>query len=217
MRHPRLIAMSAGLIGAVAGVTVLLVTAGDGNASGAVLSPTPPPASPVQLQVVLPFQVRSGPARGDLRLPALDSIEPIASSSEEVRTLVPRAAILGPADVARFKPIWAQVTKSPGGEFLAEARYESDTNEDLLITSWTPTGVVDLVLPLSSPVLDIRQTVVAGAQAVLILNAEGVQGKPGHMAYLAAGGVFYFIEANGTDSNNDFVALVTRIAEGLPK
>lgn len=168
-----------------------------------------------------PFTVRSGPAQGNLRIPNVDNITPVGTTPDSLKALEPRVAILADVDAVRFQLGGARLWKTPSGQFSAEIRYRSsERNEELLIGSWTPAGSVDLVLPLSSPVLNIVQRKVAGMDAVLLLQAEGVQGKPGHNAYLASGGTFYQIELQGTGgpgANDDFVAMLTRIAESLPK
>lgn len=168
-----------------------------------------------------PFTVRSGPAQGNLRIPNVDNITPVETTPDSLKALEPRAAILADVDAVRFQTAGARLWKTPSGGFSAETRYSSSSrDEELLIGSWTPAGSVDLVLPLLSPVLNIVQRKVAGMDAVLLLQAEGVQGKPGHNAYLASGGTFYQIELQGTGgpgANDDFVAMLTRIAESLPK
>ena len=168
-----------------------------------------------------PFTVRSGPAQGNLRIPNVDNITPVGTTPDSLKALEPRVAILADVDAVRFQLGGARLWKTPSGQFSAEIRYRSsERNEELLIGSWTPAGSVDLVLPLSSPVRNIVQRKVAGMDAVLLLQAEGVQGKPGHNAYLASGGTFYQIELQGTGgpgANDDFVAMLTRIAESLPK
>ena len=221
MRRPQLIAIGLGTFASLGALAVLVALTLSGGGEQAAETPVAiaPAAVPTNFaQSSTPaFQVRSGPAQGDLRLPHLESVTPVATTADGLKALEPRAALVGAADQSRFNLTGASLTKGSNGEFLAEVRYASGAREQLSISSWTPTGTVDLVLPLSSPVSDIRQTTVGGATAVLVLNAAGVQGSSGHRAYLASGGVVYFIEAQGTSSNDDFVGLVARIVEGLSK
>ena len=168
-----------------------------------------------------PFTVRSGPAQGNLRIPNVDNITPVGTTPDSLKALEPRAAILADVDAVRFQTAGARLWKTPSGGFSAETRYSSSSrDEELLIGSWTPTGPVDIVLPLSSPVLNIEQRAIAGMATVLVLQANGVQGRPGHSAYLASRDTVYYVQTEGTGgpgANDDFVAMLTRIAESLPK
>lgn len=227
MRHPRLIAMSIGVLGTLAGVAGLVAGADDGRAAGGGAANdlgslrAGSEAAVSQAQATVPFRVIGGPAYSDLRFPKVADKPSASGSPDEIKASERRAAILSPGDAARFESPSAGVWKSASGGFSGEARYFSAARDEaLLIMSWTPTGTVDIVLPLSSPVLNISQRTIGGLPAVLILQADGVQGRPGHSAYLASGDAFYYIETQGTGgsgANAEFAALVTRIAEGLSK
>ncbi len=177
---------------------------------------TAPTRAGVGSPVEAGLRVRSGPATGDLRLPKLDGVNPVQGTPNDISGAAPRAAILAATDAVRFKAQGAEVRQGPAGDFLAVARYLSDTGEAVVLSSWTASGPLDIVLPLQSPVIDVRQTTLAGVPVVLVLSVEGVIGKPPRRAYLLANGVACLIEAEGFSSNQDVIDLVTRIAQAWP-
>ena len=129
MRRPQLIAIGLGTFAALAALAVVaaLTLSGGGGQTAETPVAIAPTAAPTNLaQSSTPaFQVRSGPAQGDLRLPHLESVAPVATTADGLKALEPRAALVGAADQSRFNLTGASLTKGSNGQFLAEVRYAS--------------------------------------------------------------------------------------------
>ena len=153
--------------------------------------------------------------RTDLRLPDLRSAVTVAEG--EVATKVPRAALVAVGDQGGVEQRYAGAQMSADGRFLAEAAYVFNGERGITVSSWTPTGQVELVVPLRSRVTDIMQLMIDGHEAVTIFPAAGVQGVPPMQVYVFNEGVVYYFEAEGFTESSDVLKVVTNSVRGAAR
>jgi hypothetical protein len=148
-------------------------------------------------------------------LPNLAGAPEIPSADVPIR--LPRAGILADTRLLPFDNASVRGRSLATGEFVAEASYGVGSERGIQVMSWTPTGQIQLLLPLQSPVTKVEVTTLDGHEAVLISPVTGVQGNPPVRIYVFNRGVAYYFEADGFSEPREVIRIAVEVVRGADK